>query len=180
LVPLVALAVLAPLAPLAQSKVFEAQVESFSNWVYVDKFVFDDSGGGKLQWEIQMSHPVAEQDEEVVPQSTQPSCNCAFVQYNGSEIQGGCDMIAEGVVRHVCAARAHSDAACFATVHALCPSARPHNANTALATQEQCRRCRLQGEQPEHLMRRLGQILLLGVRPWQSVCAHTHPHPLRC
>jgi hypothetical protein len=180
LVPLVALAVLAPLAPLAQSKVFEGQVESFSNWVFVDKFVFDDSGEGKLQWEIQSSFPVVEEGGEVVPQSTKTECNCGFVQYNGSEIPNGCNMIKDGVNRHVCAARARSDAAFFATVHALCPSARPHNANTALATQEQCRRCRLHGEQPEYLMRRLGQISLLGVRPWQSVRAHTHPHPPRC
>jgi hypothetical protein len=44
----VALFVLALLARLAHAKRYEGQIQSYKTWVYVDKFVFDVSGRGKL------------------------------------------------------------------------------------------------------------------------------------
>jgi len=40
--------------PCAHGKVFEDTINSFDNWVFLDKFIFDDSGQGKVSWELQV------------------------------------------------------------------------------------------------------------------------------
>jgi len=40
--------------PGAHGKVFDDTIYSLDNWVFLDKFTFDDTGQGKVSWELQV------------------------------------------------------------------------------------------------------------------------------
>ena len=98
----VALALLVHL-PGMEGKVFEDNVAADSNWVFIDKFVFDNSGGGKVSWELKLQMDAA----AALP--NQKTCDSCTLYFQGKAFKDGCNLlpalVREGPNRTTCVVR---------------------------------------------------------------------------
>lgn len=99
----VALALLVHL-PGMEGKVFEDIVAADSNWVFIDKFVFDNSGGGKVSWELKL-----ETIDPAAGLPNQKTCDACTLYFQGTAFQDGCkllpQLVREGANRTTCVVR---------------------------------------------------------------------------
>ena len=76
-------------APGAVAKVYANRVQSMDNWYFLDYFVFDTSGKGKVKWDL-----LVEPGAEGMPiAGTTPTCSECVLTYRGVVVDKGCDFL---------------------------------------------------------------------------------------
>ena len=75
-------------APTASAKVYQDQVQSMDNWQFLDYFVYDSSGKGKVKWDL-----LVKAKADGVPTSSTPTCSTCELRYNGALVEKGCDFL---------------------------------------------------------------------------------------
>ena len=75
-------------APGAVAKVYQDQVQSMDNWQFLDYFVYDSSGKGKVKWDL-----LVKAKADGVPTSSTPTCSTCELRYNGALVEKGCDFL---------------------------------------------------------------------------------------
>lgn len=78
--------------PSADAKVYEDNIISADNWVFLDHFAFDTTGKGKIKWEVQVD-AYTEDGSEGVGEKTN-ECSGCLLKYGGDLVSGGCPRLA--------------------------------------------------------------------------------------
>ena len=58
------------------------------NWQFLDYFVYDSSGKGKVKWDL-----LVKAKADGVPTSSTPTCSTCELRYNGALVEKGCDFL---------------------------------------------------------------------------------------
>ena len=75
-------------APTASAKVYNDLVQSRDNWQFLDYFVFDSSGKGRVRWDLLVKAKAGG-----VQTSNMPTCSTCELRYNGELVEKGCDLL---------------------------------------------------------------------------------------